>query len=221
MTTQKTFKRRVRARMAKTGESYTAARRILIANGDGPETVAQTFEPPISDAKVAEATGHGWEHWFGLLDAWGATARTHTEIARWLRDEHEVPGWWAQTVTVGYEQARGLRAPGQHADGWSVTATKTIAAPVERAFAAFADAELRDRWLPVADMRLRTATPPRTARYDWEDGSTRVNVGFTEKGPSKSSVAVAHERLPDADEAEIAKAQWRARLLDLKAFLES
>ena len=32
MTTQKTFKRRVRDRMAKTGESYTAARRQLIAD---------------------------------------------------------------------------------------------------------------------------------------------------------------------------------------------
>ena len=31
MTTQKTFKRRVRDRMAKTGESYTAARRQLVA----------------------------------------------------------------------------------------------------------------------------------------------------------------------------------------------
>ena len=31
MTRQKTFKHRVRARMAKTGESYTAARRMLIA----------------------------------------------------------------------------------------------------------------------------------------------------------------------------------------------
>ncbi len=32
MTQQKTFKRRVRARMAKTGESYTAARRQLLAD---------------------------------------------------------------------------------------------------------------------------------------------------------------------------------------------
>lgn len=30
MTTQKSFKRRVRDRMAKTGESYTAARRQLL-----------------------------------------------------------------------------------------------------------------------------------------------------------------------------------------------
>jgi hypothetical protein len=34
-------------------------------------------------------------------------------------------------------------------------------------------------------------------------------------------VHVAHERLPDADTAEIAKEQWKARLIRLKVFLES
>jgi hypothetical protein len=48
-----------------------------------------------------------------------------------------------------------------------------------------------------------------------------VNVAFIDKGPSKATVAVAHEKLPDADEAETAKASWRARLADLKSFLES
>jgi hypothetical protein len=43
MTRQKTFKRRLRARMEKTGESYTAARRMLIAAGARPE--AAPFEP--------------------------------------------------------------------------------------------------------------------------------------------------------------------------------
>ena len=40
MTAQKSFKRKVRARMAKTGESYTAARRQLIASGERPATGA-------------------------------------------------------------------------------------------------------------------------------------------------------------------------------------
>jgi hypothetical protein len=32
---------------------------------------------------------------------------------------------------------------------------------------------------------------------------------------------VAHERLPDADEAETTNLSWRERLSDLKSFLES
>jgi hypothetical protein len=32
---------------------------------------------------------------------------------------------------------------------------------------------------------------------------------------------VAHEKLPDPDEAEAAKALWKERLAELKSFLES
>jgi hypothetical protein len=51
------------------------------------------------------------------------------------------------------------------------------------------------------------------------DGSTRVSVSFVEKGPVKETVAVAHERRPDPDEAEKAKASWRERLANLKSFV--
>jgi hypothetical protein len=219
MTTQKTFKHRVRARMAKTGESYTAARRQLIAKGDVPET-APAYEPLWSEEAVIEATGRGWDEWFKLLDAWDATTHTHPEMARWLVADHDVSGWWAQSITVGYERARGLRAPGQHADGWSVTATKTIGVPVERLFAAFDDDTLREEWLPRAELHLRTSTPSKSARYDWEDGSTRVLVGFEELGATKSRVALEHARLPDAETAEEMKTWWRGRVAALKTLLE-
>ncbi len=62
MTKQKTFKHRVRSRMEKTGESYTAARRMLIAG-------------PKESAATQEATGRGNEEWFALLDEWGAADR--------------------------------------------------------------------------------------------------------------------------------------------------
>ena len=220
MTRQKTFKRRVRERMEKTGESYTAARRMLIAAGDRTDTAAHQFEPPVADEKVAEATGRGWTGWFEVLDGWGAAGRSHTEIARWLREEHGVAGWYSQSITVGYERARGLRAPGQRPDGFAVSATKTIAVPVERLFDVFVDEAVRERWLPGAELDPRTATAPRTARYDWEDGSTRVIVGFDDLGEAKSRVALSHERLPDADTAGEMKAWWRERLSALKSHLE-
>ena len=221
MTQQRTFKRRVRARMAKTGESYTAARRMLIAAGEVPDAAPAVVEEAVSDEAVARATGHPREHWFGVLDAWGATSRTHAQIARRLMDEHAVPGWWAQSVTVSYERARGMRAPGQHADGFAATATRTVAVPAERLYAAMTDAAERERWLPGAGLRLRTTTAPRTARYDWEDGSTRVVVGFDALGEDKSRIAISHERLPDADTHEAMKAYWRERLSALKALLEA
>lgn len=220
MTTQRTFKRRVRQRMAKTGESYTAARRMLIAAGDRPDVPTTDFVPPQSDERVAAATGRGWREWFRLLDEWGGTTRSHAEIARRVVDAHGVGNWWAQTIAVAYERARGLRVPGQRADGFLVTATRTVAAPVERLFQAFDDAALRERWLPGAELRLRTATPPRSARYDWEDGSTRVLVGFTSVADDRSRIALAHERLPDADTAEEMRSWWRERVGALALLLE-
>ena len=193
---------------------------MLIAQGDHPDTPVPEFEPPVAEDTLAAATGRGWQAWFEALDGWGAASRSHTEIARWLRDEQSVDGWYSQSITVGYERARGLRAPGERPDGFAVGASKTIAVPVERLFAAFTDDALRERWLPGADLRVRTATAPRTARYDWEDGSTRVIVGFEDLGEAKSRVALSHERLPDADAADEMKAWWRERLADLKSQLE-
>ena len=213
MTTQQSFKRRVRARMEKTGESYTAARAQLLPE---PE-----WEARISAEKVRERTGHTWNEWFKLLDAWGAAEREHRDIAAWLGAEHGVPGWWAQGVTVEYEKARGLRPHGGDRDGTlNVSASKTVAVPVERLYEAFADLELREQWLPGAPLRERTAQAGRGIRYDWGDGSTRVISYFTAKSEAKSTVAISHERLPDRESAERMKTYWGERLAVLKAVLE-
>jgi uncharacterized protein YndB with AHSA1/START domain len=121
---------------------------------------------------------------------------------------------------VSYERARGLRAVGEHADGFTVTASKTVAVPIERLFEAFADESVRRSWLPEADLRERTATKPRSARFDWGETDTRVVVGFIDKGESRSAAALAHEKLPDAAEAERMKAFWRERVGALKEMLE-
>ncbi|ACQ81991.1 hypothetical protein Bcav_3749 [Beutenbergia cavernae DSM 12333] len=236
MTTQKTFKRRVRERMAKTGESYTSARRNLVPDGDDAGADGPGAGPPGSpggpagdadgalvltaEEPLVAATGHGWDHWFAELDAWGGTAHTHTEIARYLTGELDVSGWWAQTITVSYERARGMRAPGEHADGFSVSAAKTVGVGVERLFAAFDDVAVRDRWLPGVPLSRRTASAPRSARYDWGHDGSRVLVGFTAKGPDKATIAVQHERLADAGAAETQKAYWRSAVAALKTYLE-
>jgi hypothetical protein len=171
---------------------------------------------------VRRATGRDRGEWFALLDGWGAAGRPFREIADWLTGEHGLSRWWAQKLIVEYEQARGLRPPGVRPGGtFEVTASRTVAAPVERAYDAFVNARQRRRWLADGRMSLRTSQPGSSARFDWEDGSTRVNVDFTAKGPSRATVAVAHSRLADADEAEATKAMWKRRLAELKSFLES
>lgn len=219
MTTQRAFKQRVRARMAKTGESYTAARRMLLESGDRPDRDVTEWEPPVSDDAVTKATGADWHTWLSRLDEADMTSHSHRGMVRWLLD-HDVEHWWAQTVAVGYERARGLRAPGQQPDGWAVGASRTISVPVERLYEAVIDDDARRGWLPNDGLHERTATRPKRARYDWEDGETRVAFYFDERGPDKSHIALQHERLPDADSAEAMKAWWRERLGDLKTALE-
>ena len=126
---------------------------------------------------MIEATGHGWDHWFAALDEWGAREQSHTQIARWLRDEHGVPGWYSQSISVSYERARGMRAVGEGVNGFTVSVSRTVDATAEELFAAFDDSDARERWLPGAELSVRTTTPPRLARYDWGGGPSKVVVG--------------------------------------------
>jgi hypothetical protein len=223
MPTQKLFKRRVRERMRKTGESYTAARTHVAPARDRLETdrtrLASAKEL-ASDEKLTQATGQDWDAWLSILDRWRAGEREHREIANYLIGEHAVPGWWAQAITTGYERARGKRAKHQQPDGFTVYASKTVGVPLDDLFAAFTDDALRERWLADGSMSLRTAQPGKVARFDWDGGPTRILVTFEAKAASRSTAYVAHEKLPDAEVAEVAKAQWKKRVAALKTFLE-
>jgi hypothetical protein len=88
-------------------------------------------------------------------------------------------------------------------------------------FVGFANHPPRAGGPPAGAPRPPTATRPKSARFDWGDGETRLIVDFTAKSESKSVVALAHERLPDAEEADRMKAYWRERLSVLRSQLES
>jgi uncharacterized protein YndB with AHSA1/START domain len=232
MPTQKVFKQRIRTRMTKTGESYTAARRQLLnkagAAAPGAPGAPAVPESPaipsdaqlVADEAMIRATGKGHAEWFAILDAWGAIDHNHTEIARWLGANHGIPGWWTQNITVAYERARGRRRPGQMADGFSVSVTRTITVDPVRALEAFTNAELRARWLPDAPLTPRPTRATLTARFDWAEPASRVVVAIVPKDPGKATVAIAHERLADAASADQLKRAWRGWLGELKAFLE-
>ena len=210
MTEDKARKRSIRTRMAKTGESYTAARRHVVKSKEGPPA-RLSVDLGKSDETIRRGSGKSWDEWFAILDAWGAEEHTHTEIARHLHEEHEVSGWWAQTVTVGYERIKGLRARGQRRDGtYEAGKSRTFNVPVAELYEAWKDAKVRKRWLDDASVKVRTATAPKSMRLGWSDG-TIVAVGFWPKGPKKSSVAVQHTKLPDRETADRLKQYWSER----------
>lgn len=74
-------------------------------------------QPELGEKAVSEATGRHWDDWCDLLDASPVADADHPTIARYLTDEQGLDGWWAQSVTVGYERITGRRLPGQRSDG--------------------------------------------------------------------------------------------------------
>jgi uncharacterized protein YndB with AHSA1/START domain len=177
----------------------------------------------ISSAAVEKATGKTWTQWLRVLDKAGAGSMPHKEIALYLAERHGVGDWWSQMVTVGYEQARGLRQKHQKPDGFEVSSSKTVNAPVADLFAAFQDPRRRVKWLSGATLEIRKATPAKSLRITWDPAgaASTISADFYVKGPGKSSVSLSHGKLASAAEARRMKAFWAARLAALKAVLES
>lgn len=234
MTQNKDLKRLVRARMKKTGESYTSARAqitrkpkekiSLTALSAAADKKDYATLAGMSDAVIKEKTGCGWEKWVKSLDYHGADRMSHTEIARLVSEKYKVPSWWTQTVTVGYERIKGIRARGQRRDGtFEATKSKTFNVPVETLFDAWAVDKNRKQWLKDSRVKLRGATKNKYARLDWSEngsGNTIVSIGFITKGKSKSSVSVQHPNLPDREASTRLKTYWSEQLENLAAFLK-
>jgi len=206
MPQQKDLKRIVRARMEKTGESYTAARLHIVKKN---ETPLDTSMAGMSDDAVKKATGRNWTEWVRVLDASGAAKKPHGEIAKYV-SSLGTPSWWSQMVTVGYERIRGLRAVGQRRGGtWETSKSRTFPVPVSTLFDAFADARKRKKWLGLT-VKVASSTKDRAMRMVWDDG-TSVVIGFTSKGESKSAVAVQHMKLAAKADIDRLKVFWGER----------
>lgn len=209
MTANKDLKRLVRRRMVRTGESYTAARSKLLAKT--PAKLDYAKLAGIEDAAIKAKTGCTWELWTKALDYARASEWPHRRIAEYVHEKYKVGDWWAQTVTVGYERIKGLRAIGQRRDGtFEAAKRKTFSVPLQRLYRAWSNATLRAKWLPE-DFTVRSATPQKYMRISWPDG-TSVVLGFTKKGAEKSQVAVQHTKLSDRAAVTKMKAFWEERL---------
>lgn len=238
MPSHKDFKRLVRGRMQKTGESYTTARANLlrkrppmpVARHSAPVAQPQVVVAPaaadyagiagMSDEALKTKTGCNWERWVRALDKVKAHQWPHGEIADYVHEKYKVDGWWAQTVTVGYERIRGLREKGQRRSGeYEASKSRTIPVSLTKLYRAFSQPRLRSRWLPEVTLTVRKATPNKYLRITWEDGSS-VQVGFISKQRSKAQVAVQHGKLPTREAADRMKQFWTARLDALAGLLQ-
>jgi uncharacterized protein YndB with AHSA1/START domain len=173
----------------------------------------------MSDDAVKAKTGKTWNDWFKILDAAGAKKMSHQEIAGHLGQKRGVAAWWQQMVAVTYEQARGLREKHEKPEGYEISVSRTIDAPVSKAFKAWTDEKTRRAWL-LTTFKIRKATTNKSLRVTWEDGKTSVAVAFLGKGGSKCQVVAQHSKLADAKAAAKMKTFWADALDRLKKMIE-
>ncbi len=179
----------------------------------------------ISDAAVVKATGRAWKDWFKVLDRFDVKKNGHKSAAEFIHVSHDCTAWWSQMVVVGYEQARGLRARHQQTDGYSVSASRAIGAPVEDAFAAVTDSKRRRRWLGALRLEPRKHTAGKYARFTCTPGAsdspTSVDFNFYPAGTARCRIAVQHSKLANARDAAKMKAFWAAAADRLRDSLEA
>lgn len=215
MPKQKDLKKIVRTRMEKTGESYTAARLHVVRKKETPQDFAKLAG--MRDDAVKKQTGRNWSAWVKTLDAVDAAEKPHREIAAYV-SSLGTPDWWTQMVTVGYERIRGLRDKGQRRGGaYEASKSRTFAVPIDKLYAAFANARTRARWL-TGELTMRTSKANRTMRAAMPDG-TLVQFYFVPKGDAKSTVTIQHQKLPDKAAVAKTKALWAERLDALSEIL--
>lgn len=216
MTKQESFKRRVRDRMAKTGERYGAARRMLLTGGDpaaahtagrSAQLVARprASEPEMSDAAIQAGTGRTWDEWCNLIDARlgpDPAARTHRALVQVAQAEG-LDSWWAQGVAVSYERIAGLRLPGQRADGsFEVSATRTVRLAVDLR-ALLLDDDGRRELFGGLESTMRSRPTSKSLRIGLPEGSLLVTLTSLPDG--RTRVNVAHGGLPTQQDA----ARWK------------
>lgn len=164
---------------------------------------------------VERATNRMWDEWVRFMDSIDAKNLSHHEIATKVLEELdgkiENIGWWAQSVTVAYEQYIERRVPGQRPDGkFQTSVSKATMLGMK---------ELMDKWVAfaakdeavlalVADEIRVSGTDKRiTWRTKGHDGSS-IRVTSEPKKGGTASIIVNHMELETEALNNEAKAAW-------------
>ena len=181
------------------------------------------YKKTVSDESVKKATSRNWEQWFAILDQAKMFEKSHREMARWLSDNHTRDDWWAQTIIVGYEQARGLRKPGQRPDGtFSVSISKVMNLSASRLYEVWTEESIRRKWLgDDAGLEITTANKDRNIRGKWADRGATINVSFYRKTEDRAQVVIQLDKLPEEHDVADMRSYWKSALARLGSLIDS
>lgn len=167
-------------------------------------------------SRIESGTGTSLTTWVERIDEAGGRDLDHTAIARLLTASWDISEWWAQGVTVAYEQVIGRRVEGQSCEGdFAASASRTLPG---------GPTAVRERWdafmTPRRREELGLEEPALTGTARWRywraavsDGS-RLSVNITAKDEDRSTLGIEHKGIPTADGREAWKAAWKRTLTD-------
>ncbi|MBA3329289.1 MAG: SRPBCC domain-containing protein, partial [Actinobacteria bacterium] len=146
-------------------------------------------------------------------------------------------GWWRQSITVGYEQARGKRAVGETPGaGFQVGVQRTVAATATEAWelitsrpelwlgegASVAFDEGTQYEVPAAHGgnrttgEIRVVRPGNRLRMTWQPegwpAPATLQLTLLASGAGKTAIHAQLEKLPDTDARDAMRTHWRAAL---------
>jgi hypothetical protein len=169
--------------------------------------------------QVERATGRTWDAWLELLGSCGAEHLDHGAIAARVTAELEgttpSAAWWAQSVTVAYEQHIGRRLPGQRSDGTFQTsvsrATPWDMADLMAAWTRFAVEDDEVRSCIVGEPRVSGTERRITWRARSREGWPVAVTSEPRRGTTASLVAT-QTGLPTPEARDEARERWVAVL---------
>jgi len=179
----------------------------------------------ISEQAIEKATGTSWPQWLERLEKIGARNMSHKEIARLLYDKGYIKkgkdwpanrsfnaGWWAQMLTVTYEQHIGRRVPGQTCDGdFAAAVSKTLPGTMDEALEWWLE-KVKNR-KEFHDVAIEKTSVSKTEKWRYwraklADGSL-VSVHFSNKPGNKANLGLQHEKLETQEQVDEWKRFWK------------
>lgn len=179
---------------------------------------------PSNITGIEKISNRSWEEWLDFFTSIQADTLDHPTIARHVYDqliniEDINAGWWAQSITVAYEQHIGRRTPGQSGDGdFQVSVSRTLDGTVDEVMQKWVD--LTDGMskfcgVPTADSPRRTTTDKwRHWRVDLQD-DTLITASVQQKSADKAILTVTNTKLPSAGTVETWREFWKEFLQQL------
>lgn len=164
---------------------------------------------------IERATNKTWNEWLVFMDSIGAKDLNHHEIATKVLEQltatTESPSWWAQSVTVAYEQYIGRRLPGQQSDGTFQTSvsrsTKLGMKQLMDAWTHFAANDKGTRSEIEGDVRVGGTKKRLSWRTKLKDHTSVIVVSEPKLGGT-ASIVMQHTGSQTQELNNEAKAKW-------------